>query len=64
MLPVWKVWAITFDFWDKISELDNVYLLNNNCKSFKDVYFYGFTQSFNYYYEYMNENKDLMKKDP
>ena len=51
------------DFWDKISKIDNVYLLNNNCKSFKDVYFYGFTQSFNYYYEYMNENKDLMKKE-
>ena len=44
------------DFWDKISKIDNVYLLNNNCKSFKDVYFYGFTQSFNYYYEYKNEN--------
>lgn len=51
------------EFWDKINKIDNVYLLNNNCKSFKDVYFYGFTQSFNYYYEYMNENKDLMKKE-
>lgn len=51
------------DFWDKISKIDNVYLLNNICKSFKDVYFYGFTQSFNYYYEYKNENKDLMKKE-
>lgn len=51
------------DFWDKISKIENVYLLNNNCKSFKDVYFYGFTQSFNYYYEYMNENKDLMLKE-
>lgn len=50
-------------FWDKINDLENVYLLNNNCKSFKDVYFYGFTQSFNYYYEYMNENKELMKKE-
>jgi len=51
------------DFWDKINKIGNVYLLNNNCKSFKDVYFYGFTQSFNYYYEYKNENKELMKKE-
>lgn len=51
------------DFWDKISNIDNIFLLNNNCKSYKEVYFYGFTQSFNYYYKYMNENKDLMKKE-
>jgi len=50
-------------FWDRVEKLDNVYLLNNNCKSFKDVYFYGFTQSFNYYYEYMNENKEIMKSE-
>lgn len=50
-------------FWEKVSEIDNVFLLNNNCKSYKDVYFYGFNQSFNYYYEYMNENNNLMKKE-
>ena len=51
------------NLWDKVSNIDNVFLLNNNCKSYKDIYFYGFTQSFNYYYEYKNENKDLMIKE-
>lgn len=51
------------EFWDKIKKIENVYLLNNNCKSFKDVYFFGFTQSFNYYYEYKNENKELMQRE-
>lgn len=51
------------EFWDKINKIDNLYLLNNNSKNFKDVYFYGFTQSFNYYYEYKNENPTIMKKE-
>lgn len=51
------------NLWDKVSNIDNVFLLNNSCKSYKDIYFYGFTQSFNYYYEYKSENKDLMIKE-
>lgn len=51
------------EFWDRIKQIDNLYLLNNTCKSFKDTYFYGFTQSFNYYYEYMSENVNIMKKE-
>lgn len=51
------------EFWDKINKIDNLYLLNNNSKNFKDIYFYGFTQSFNYYYEYKNENPIIMKKE-
>lgn len=51
------------EFWDKINKIDNLYLLNNNSKNFKDIYFYGFTQSFNYYYEYKNENPTIMKKE-
>lgn len=51
------------EFWNEINKIENVYLLNNNCKSFKDIYFFGFTQSFNYYYEHRNENKNLMKKE-
>lgn len=50
-------------FWDEIKKIENVFFLNNNCKSFKDIYFYGYTQSFNYYYEYKNENKSLMQKE-
>ncbi len=51
------------DLWDKIEEIDNVFLLNNTCKSFKDIYFFGFTQSYNYYHEYLRENKKLMQKE-
>lgn len=51
------------EFWNKINNIDNVYLLNNEKKFFENIYFYGFTQSFNYYYKYKNENSKLMKDE-
>lgn len=50
-------------YYESLSKLHNVYLLNNNSRSFNDIYFYGFTQSFDYYYLYKNESVELMKKE-
>ena len=51
------------DFYDKLNLLDNVYFLNNTSKTFKDIYFYGFTQSFDYYYLNRYEDANLMVKE-
>lgn len=51
------------ELYAKINKIDNVYLLDNSCKTFNNIYFYGYTQSFNYYYEYKNENLGLMKDE-
>ena len=51
------------DYINKLNNINNVYLLNNSDKSFKDIYFYGYTQSFNYYYERGFEDKNIMKKE-
>ena len=48
------------DFWNTIKSLDNVYLLNNEGVLIDDIYFYGFTQSFNYYYKNKCESLDLL----
>lgn len=51
------------ELFNKINDIDNVYLLNNTCKSFKDIYFYGYTQSFNYYYALKKEDDNRMIKE-
>ena len=50
-------------YYESLSKLHNVYLLNNSSRSFSNIYFYGFTQSFDYYYLYNKESVDLMKKE-
>ena len=51
------------EYYDKLNDLDNVYLLNNNSKSLKDIYFYGYTQSFDYYYLNKKEDFKIMLKE-
>lgn len=51
------------DFTSELSSIDNLYLLNNCSKSFKDIYFYGYTQSFDYYYKNEYEDKNIMNKE-
>lgn len=48
------------DFWDVISNIDNVYLLNNKGVLIDNIYFYGFTQSFDYYYKNSSESLELL----
>lgn len=48
------------DFWNNITRLDNVYLLNNKGILIDDIYFYGFTQSTDYYYKNKCESLDLL----
>lgn len=48
------------DFWDVISNIDNVYLLNNKGVLIDNIYFYGFTQSFDYYYKNKYESLELL----
>ncbi len=50
-----------YEFYNKINKLNNVYLLNNNSKIINDIYFYGYTQSFEYYYDNKLEDVNLMK---
>lgn len=51
------------DYINELNNIDNVYLLNNSDKSFKDIYFFGYTQGFDYYYKKGFEDKDIMKKE-
>lgn len=50
-------------FWDRLNNINNVYVLNNN--SYKDNYIYcfGYTQSYDYYYKYKNESEEIMIKE-
>lgn len=50
-------------FIDEINNIENLYLLNNNSKTYKDIYFYGYTQSFDYYYKDKNEDPVIMDKE-
>ena len=51
------------DFLNEINKIDNLHLLNNNSMSFEDIYFYGYTQSFDYYYKNNYEDKDIMNRE-
>ena len=51
------------NFINKLSNIDNLYLLNNSYKSYKDIYFYGYTESFDYYYKNNDEDKNTMNKE-
>ena len=51
------------NFINKLSNIDNLYLLNNSSKSYKDIYFYGYTESFDYYYKNNDEDKNIMNKE-
>ncbi len=48
------------EFFNMIRNIKNVYLLDNEYYSDDDVYIYGYTQSFNYYYKYKKEDKNIM----
>lgn len=48
-------------YWDKIKNIDNLYLLSNEGILIDDLYFYGYTQSYDYYYgERGTESEKLM----
>ena len=51
------------DYYDKLNSVSNVYFLNNNSISFDDIYFFGYTQSFEYYYKYKNESSKIMLEE-
>lgn len=51
------------DFWNKVAAINNLYFLNNNGMLVDNIYFYGFTQSKDYYYKYKSENAKLMLRD-
>lgn len=51
------------DFIKEIKKIDNLYLLNNDSISFDDIYFYGYTQSFDYYYKNNYEDKNIMSDE-
>ena len=50
-------------FWDRLNNINNVYVLNNSNYKDNNIYFFGYTQSFDYYYKYKNDNKDIMIKE-
>lgn len=54
---------IDTDFIYALNSINNLYLLNNCSKSYKDIYFYGYTQSFDYYYKDKNEDSIIMNKE-
>ena len=51
------------DYISDLEKIDNLYLLNNKNVEFEDIYFYGYTQSFYYYYSNKNEDRFIMKKE-
>lgn len=51
------------EFWKELRNINNLYVLDNTYYSDKDVYIYGYTQSFNYYYRKKQEDKFKMLKE-
>lgn len=47
-------------FWDRLNNIDNVYILDNDSYCDKDICFVGYTQSFDYYYKYGREDETTM----
>ena len=54
---------IDTEYINKLNNIDNLYLLNNNCKEFKDIYFYGYSQSFEYYHKNKYESSNIMNNE-
>lgn len=50
-------------FWENISSIDNLHLLDNSSYSDSNVYVFGYTQSFDYYYKNKHEDKNIMLKE-
>ena len=48
------------DFWNRIRSINNVYVLDNEAYSDKNIYVYGFTLSYEYYYKYKKESVKLL----
>lgn len=49
--------------WEKLKKIPNLYILDNSGITIDGIYFYGLTNSFDYYYKYTNESKELMSKE-
>lgn len=48
------------NFWNRIRSINNVYVLDNEAYSDKNIYVYGFTLSYEYYYKYKKESVKLL----
>lgn len=54
---------INKDFWNKLSLIPNVHILDNKTYRDENICVFGYTQSFNYYYKFKCEDKEIMIKE-